>query len=79
MVPDHQAPPFTPQHPPLNSPPLPPCEQQQQPFGAPPGYDSPYRELINDAHHTAYVSNTPHGKIFLFYYKGSQMLQVLQS
>jgi len=28
----------------------------------PPGYDSPYRDLMQEAHHTAHVSNTPHGK-----------------
>lgn len=60
MIPADQVPPHA--HQPLPTTPQPPYspnnnpEQQQ-----PPGYNSPYRDLIHDAHHTAYVSNTPHG------------------
>lgn len=43
------------QLPPVSAPPLPPASSEE-----PPSYDSPYRALMNEAHHTAFVSNTPH-------------------
>jgi len=53
MIPADQAPQMPP-------PPFPSTQAYPNNAQAPPRYDSPYRELMNDAHHTAYHSNTPH-------------------
>lgn len=62
MIPADQAPPHAHQlSPTLPQPPYAPNNNPEQQQQLPPGYSSPYRDLIHDAHHTAHVSNTPHG------------------
>ena len=59
MVPADQAPPHA------HQPPQPAYNFSEQ---QPPEYNSPYRDVIHNAHHTAYVSNTPHGMILISFF-----------